>query len=101
MNTNQNSQTSQTSHASQASNAFWQVMDSEVGTIHSERNMGENGADQWSMYGLAGESSSKLQGAFVAAFSGLVRGCSQERTREFLVNIEKEAKSEKVRSVAN
>ena len=93
MNTNQNSQTSHTSHASQASNAFWQVMDSEVGTIHSERNMGENGADQWSMYGLAGESSSKLQGAFVAAFSGLVRGCSQERTREFLVNIEKEAKA--------
>ena len=75
-----------------ASTAFWQAMDREVGTIHAERGVGENGADQWSMYGCAGEKASQLQGAFVAAFSGLVRGCTQERTREFLVNIETEAK---------
>lgn len=76
----------------QASNIFWQAMDREVGTIHSERNTGENGADQWSMYGLVGQKASQLQGAFVAAFAGLVRGCTRERTREFIQNIEAEAK---------
>ncbi len=75
-----------------ATTLFWQAMDREVGTIHAERGVGENGADQWSMYGCAGDGASGLQGAFVAAFSGLVRGCTQERTREFLVNIETEAK---------
>ncbi len=87
------SRSNQTSDATVASNSFWKHMDNEVGTIHSERCIGENGADQWSMYGMAGETSSKLQGAFVAAFSGLVRGCTQERTREFLLNIETEAKA--------
>ena len=87
MNTTKNTNTSTT----QATNAFWNAMDREVGTIHSERRSGENGADEWSMYGLAGEKSSQLQGAFVAAFSGLVRGCTEERTREFLENIETEA----------
>jgi hypothetical protein len=66
-------------------------MDREVGTCHSERNTGENGADQWSMYGLAGQNASDLQGAFVAAFTGLVRGCTRERTIEFLENIKEEA----------
>ncbi len=84
--------TSQNTHNStDASTAFWAAMDREVGTIHAERGVGENGADQWSMYGCAGQKASQLQGAFVAAFSGLVRGCTQERAREFLVNIETEA----------
>ena len=70
-------------NGSASASAFWKLMDSEVGTIHCTKSTGENGADEHSMFGLGDD----VQGAFVAAFSGLVRGCSQERTRQFLVNI--------------
>ena len=73
---------------SSSDSAFWGAMNREVGTIHAERNVGENGADQYSMYGLAGRRASELQGALVAAFAGLTRGCTQERTGEFFRNIE-------------
>ena len=58
-------------------------MNREVGTIHAERNLGENGADQYSMYGLAGPGASQVQAAFVAAFAGMTRGCTRERVGEF------------------
>ena len=76
-----------TSTSTETSDAFWGAMNREVGTIHAERNIGENGADQNSMYGMAGKGS-QLSGAFVAAFAGLVRGCDRERVGQFVRNIE-------------
>jgi hypothetical protein len=84
--------TTQTSPTTSDTGAFWGAMNREVGTIHAERNLGENGADQYSMYGLAGQSASQVQGAFVAAFAGMTRGCTRERVGEFFRNIETTAK---------
>ena len=89
LNSTQSQSQSQTS-----SGAFWGAMNREVGTIHAARNVGENGADQYSMYGLAGTRHSELQGALVAAFAGLTRGCSRERVSEFVRNIEVTARNQ-------
>ena len=89
-----------TTVAQNASNVFWSMMDKEVGS-NCARSQGENGADQHGLLGMAGENASQLQGAFVAAFGGLCRGCSAERAREFLRNIETEAKARGGKTLQN
>ena len=75
-------------------NTFWKSMDRAVGSISAERTIGENGAHQWGMTGLVADSSrtEQIQGALVAAFAGLARGCSKQRVRQFLSNIITEAR---------
>ena len=79
------------STSEQMNNTFWSTMDREVGTIHATKSVGENGADEHSMYGLAGETASQLQGALVAIFAGTVRGATKERVMEFIKNVEQTA----------
>ena len=82
-------------------NTFWSAMDREVGTIHSTKVVGENGADEYSMYGLAGENASEVQGALVAIFAGMVRGTIRNRVIEFVENIEKTAINRGGKSLQN
>jgi hypothetical protein len=71
--------------ATSVSNSFFSAMDS-----HASKSInyttGENGAIEHSLWGMApiGE---ELKGAFVGAFSGLVRGASQSRINDFVDNI--------------
>ena len=75
-----------------ASDAFWHVMDREVGTRDATRTVGWNGADQHGPLGLAGEKASELQGTFVAANAGLCRGCTRDKVAMYIRNIVTEAK---------
>lgn len=66
-------------------NSFFVAMDGEV-SKPLRFTTGENGAIEHSLYGMApvGE---EIKGAFVGAFSGLVRKASQKRVIEFIDNI--------------
>ena len=80
---------------------FWSSMDREVGTIHSQKRVGENGSDEYSMYGLAGDTASEVQGALVAIFSGVARGSSKAQVIELVKNIEKTAQVSGGKSLQN
>jgi hypothetical protein len=60
--------------------------------LTATRTQGWNGAVQHTMYGMAGENATALQGAFVAKFNGTMQGCSRTLLRQYLQNVVEQAK---------
>ena len=71
-------------------NAIHTQFNTQVGTgmVH-----GENGAPAHSMYNMSGITNTNLQGALVAAFNGMLRGTTDERTYKLMEHVFQEAKS--------
>ena len=69
------------------SKSIWSVLDDAFGTHHAQSRLGENGAKEHTMYGMAGNNTT-LQGAIVAANGGLTRTNGTEQTvRDYVHNI--------------
>ena len=60
----------------------------EHGSIHYKQ-YGENGAVEYLKHGVKGDGSRDVEGYLTAAFSGILRGTSQESISEYINNIVK------------
>jgi len=82
-------------------NTFFAAMDREVTDHKDPTCLGHNGATEHTMYGLAGDTNSHIQGALTAAYAGLTRGVSREKVQELFRNIEDTAKAEGDKALQN
>lgn len=79
---------------STAQDILWAALDSEEGTRQA-RTTGWNGAVQHSIYDLAGENATQLQGAFIAKFNGETMGADRNKIKEFHREVIRQAKATK------